>query len=92
MDSMDFCRGVAKRIRQVRELRGLTQIEVSKLSGLNRASIARIENGSGSITLDTIFKIAHSLDVEVIELLKTDLVNDNFIINLGESLRLSKMT
>lgn len=87
-NAAQFCRDVARRIRQVRELRGLTQAQLAERSGLNRASIARIENGSAALSLDTLFKLSVSLGVRPDEFLNFVSLEGDFIIDLGESRRL----
>jgi len=58
---------VAARLRQARELRGLSQREVGIRMGLDKdtasARISRYESGSMSISLEALFKIAEALEV-----------------------------
>lgn len=41
-----------------------------KLGLSNRSSIAHLENGSRSMTLDTLEKVANSLNISVVKLLE----------------------
>lgn len=41
-----------------------------KIGLANRSSIAHIENGSRSLTLDTLEKVARGLNVSIVELLE----------------------
>ncbi|WP_343368509.1 helix-turn-helix transcriptional regulator [Stenotrophomonas maltophilia] len=58
---------VAARLRQARELRGLSQREVGVRMELDKdtasARISRYESGSMSISLEALFKLAEALEV-----------------------------
>ncbi len=58
---------VAARLRQARDLRGLSQREVGLRMGLDKdaasARISRYESGSMSISLEALFKLAEALGV-----------------------------
>lgn len=56
-----------ERLRQLREERGLSQLDLEIQSGINRTEISRIENGQKNIEFMTIVRIAASLNVEVKE-------------------------
>lgn len=62
---------IGGKIRQLRKERGLTQVQVSKLSGVSQSAISDIE--SGRVTklpnIDTVGKIASALGCTVAELL-----------------------
>jgi len=47
-----------KRLRQIREGRGLSQLDLELRCGLNRTEISRIENGHKNIEFFTIVKLA----------------------------------
>ena len=53
------------RIKALRIARNYTQEQVAERLGISRQKFARIENGSNSITLDILTKIADMLDVTV---------------------------
>ncbi|RYY39029.1 MAG: XRE family transcriptional regulator [Chitinophagaceae bacterium] len=53
------------RLRQLRELRGLSQLDLELASGINRTEISRIENGQKNIELATIVRLAIALDVDL---------------------------
>jgi transcriptional regulator with XRE-family HTH domain len=60
-------------LRRLRKERGLTQKELSKVSGVTAPSICRIERGGRSFTrLGTLQKLAHALDVEETDLIMRD--------------------
>ena len=56
---------LAREILYAREKAGLTQVQLSKLSGIDQGDISRIEDGQGNPSLKKIEKIAKALNVEV---------------------------
>ena len=52
------------RLRQHRKRRTLTQIELSKISGVSRATIARLEAGTHGAYRSTVDKLARALKVK----------------------------
>lgn len=57
------------RIREIRESKGVSQLELSEKSGVTRATIWRLETGEGrEATTVTLAKIANALDVPVTDL------------------------
>lgn len=54
---------IGKVLKQFRENRGMSQEVLSGLAGLDRTHYSKIERGLRSPTIDTIFKIAHALDI-----------------------------
>lgn len=56
-------------IRKLREEKGKTQEVLSGLAGLDRTHYSKIERGLRSPTIDTLFKIAHALDMEPHEII-----------------------
>lgn len=62
---------VGNNIKKIRKENNLTMEMVAKKIGLtNRSSIAHLENGSRSITLDTLEKVANALNIPVVKLLE----------------------
>ncbi len=51
-----------------RRSKGLSQEVLSGLAGLDRTHYSKIERGLRSPTIDTLFKIAHALDMPAHEL------------------------
>ena len=60
------------RLREHRKRRALTQIELSKISGVSRATIARLEAGTHGAYKGTVAKLARALKVKPHDLVKTD--------------------
>lgn len=56
-------------IRDARKRAGLTQVQLSEATGIDQASISRMENGKQGITLEYLKRIAQALGVELGDLL-----------------------
>jgi transcriptional regulator with XRE-family HTH domain len=56
-------------VRQVRNDKGLTMLEVEVITGISEGSISKIENGKKNPALTTIIKLAKGLSVPPSELL-----------------------
>lgn len=59
---------LATNVRMLREARGLTQAQVSKLAGLPRATWANLESGASNPTLSVLVRLAGALQVTLDEL------------------------
>lgn len=54
------------RLKEVRELKGMSQEELEKASGISRQTISAIENGKSiNVMSDTLVALARALDVKV---------------------------
>ena len=60
---------IGKRIRNLREAKGLSQGDIEKRSGLLRSYISRVEGGYTAPSLTTLEKFAKALEVEPYQLL-----------------------
>jgi transcriptional regulator with XRE-family HTH domain len=58
-----------KRLRAVREERGLSQVRLAKLSGVDASTINQAERGKRKPSLTTLERLAAALNTTVIELL-----------------------
>ncbi len=58
----------ARNVKHLRTLRGLTQAQMSKLSGLPRATWANLETGAANPTLAVLLRVAQALQVSIEEL------------------------
>ncbi len=65
----DSLRAFGERIREVRLMRGLTQIELAQNAGVDRKTISRIENSRFSPSLINVYAIADALEIDPKELL-----------------------
>lgn len=57
------------RIRERRELAGLTQRQVSELTGLHEVTLSRVETGANTPSVETLMKLASALGCAVGDLL-----------------------
>lgn len=57
------------RLREVRTRRGLTQVQLAERTGLDQATISRIERGRGGIDYDVLDRLCGALDCEPGEIL-----------------------
>ena len=60
---------VGKRIRKLREAKGLSQADIENRSGLLRSYVSRVEGGYTAPSLATLEKFAKALEVEPYQLL-----------------------
>lgn len=51
------------RIRELREVRGLSQEKLADLAGVHRTYVSSVERGQRNIGLDNVFAIAAALEV-----------------------------
>ena len=59
---------VADRLRNIREMKKLSQGEVAKRSGLYRSYVSRVENGHTLPTIATLEKIARAFEIPLYQL------------------------
>ncbi len=69
-DDGDFLIRIGQRIQEVRQTKGLTQIELSYRCEMERSNMRRIEAGGTNPTILTLKKIADALEVELDEIVK----------------------
>ncbi len=67
-------------IRQTRKERNLTQEELGKLIGVQKAQISWIESNASNVTIDTLIKVFKALQAKV----KFQVELPNFNINLSQ--------
>lgn len=63
---------VADRLRNIREMKKLSQGDVAKRSGLYRSYVSRVENGHTVPTIATLEKIARALEIPTYQLFYED--------------------
>ena len=73
---MDF---IGRAIKQTRQERNLTQAELGKLIGVQKAQISRLENKTSNVTMDTILKVFTALKAKV----KLQIELPNINVNVG---------
>ncbi len=67
---------IGKAIRQTRQERHLTQEELGKLIGVQKAQISRLESNASNATIDTLMRVFTALEAKVklqIELSQTQI-------------------
>ena len=60
-------------LRDLRTKRGLSQLKVSSLSGLDRTYMSDLERGTKYPSLNTLFRLAKAMDMSPVELIKKTL-------------------
>jgi DNA-binding XRE family transcriptional regulator len=71
---------IGKAIKQARQERNLTQEELGKLIGVQKAQISRLENNASNVTMHTLLKVFTALKAKV--KLQVELPSLN--INIGQ--------
>src|SRR5688572_14590497 len=61
-------KGLGERIKNLRKERNITLVEVASRTGIDQATLSRIENGKMTGTLDSHMKIADVLGIRLPEL------------------------
>lgn len=62
---------IGRRIRRIRELRGLTQAQLAEAAGLQPVSISRLEAGERAVSVANLARLADALSTQL-----GDLVDD----------------
>lgn len=70
MDIKTHSKKLGRNIKRIREQKKMSQGDICRALGFDRAQISNIEAGKGNPTLSTIEKIAQALGVASDELLK----------------------
>lgn len=75
MEKSDLLKIIGKRIQEIRESKGLTQVDLAgKIRGeFDTTNVSRIESGRTNATLYTLYKIAEALEVSLIEIMTVEL-------------------
>lgn len=71
---------IGKAIRQTRKDRNLTQEELGKLIGVQKAQISRLENNASNVTMDTLLRVFTALKAKV----KLQIELPNLNVSLGK--------
>ncbi|HTB05823.1 MAG TPA: helix-turn-helix transcriptional regulator [Bacteroidia bacterium] len=67
---MDEIKQIGRNIRKFRVKKGLTQLDLAAMCGLEETAIGRLENGNTNPTIKTLLKLAKALDVKLTMLVK----------------------
>lgn len=60
---MEIDKIIAGNLKRIREQKNLTLAQLSEKTGLSKVMLTQLEKGGGNPTINTIWKIAHALDV-----------------------------
>ena len=71
---------VGRAIKETRQERKMTQEELGKLIGVQKAQISRIESNASNVTVDTLMRVFTALQAKV----KLQVELPNFKISLGQ--------
>jgi transcriptional regulator with XRE-family HTH domain len=71
-------------IRDLRLQRGMSQGDIEKRTGLLRCYLSRVENGHTVPSLDTLQKIAASLEMHLSQFFSDEPVKETYGVSLGE--------
>jgi len=74
MEKSDLLKIIGKRIQEIRESKGLTQVDLAgKIRGeFDTTNVSRIESGRTNPTLFTLYKIAEALEVSLTEIINIE--------------------
>lgn len=78
---------IAKRVRQLRESKGLTKTRLSELSGVSQSFISAIEAGKKKPTVEVLGKICSGLGVSLPDFLVEDYQIDPDVLYLAKLMR-----
>lgn len=67
-----FLASLGRRVREIRDRRGMTRKLVARDSGVSERHLAHLEAGEGNVSIVLLRRIAHALDVSLVELLSQD--------------------
>ncbi len=71
---------IGKAIKQTRQERNLTQEDLGKLIGVQKAQISRLENNASNVTMDTLLRVFTALKAKV----KLQVELSNLNISVGQ--------
>ena len=61
---------MGEKIKELRENKGISQYRLAELTGINRSTINRYENGSiQKISFDNLLKICEALEIDIKEII-----------------------
>ena len=77
---------IGERLKQFRELRGLSQGDIEDRTGLLRCYVSRVENGHTVPTIETLEKLARALETQLYQLFyKDDDAPPSYTIHMGKN-------
>lgn len=61
---------LGRRLSDIREKRGLSQVQLADMAEIGRAHLSQIENGAVAARIDTLYALAGALEMKLSELFK----------------------
>lgn len=58
---------IGEQVRQLRKQKKMSQVQLSRRTGLDRTYISKIENDNANLTVDTLLLICKALEVSMTE-------------------------
>jgi len=92
MDTKKERKALGKRIRVIRELKGLSQEELGEKASLSYKYLGELERGNVNVSFDSLLKIAHALEMPVGDLFKKGADDSLIKITVKEKSPLSKLS
>lgn len=68
--ALAYRKRIGKHLRTLRKQKGLNQDDFAFEAGLHRSHIGKIENATLNVTLESLYKYAHGLEIDVWEMLR----------------------
>jgi transcriptional regulator with XRE-family HTH domain len=62
----------AQKLRQIRQIRGLSQEELADMAGLHRTYVGSVERSERNVSIDNMERLAKALEVDITELLRKE--------------------
>jgi transcriptional regulator with XRE-family HTH domain len=62
----------AQRLRQIRQIRGLSQEKLADMAGLHRTYVGSVERSERNVSIDNMERLAKALEVDITELLRKE--------------------
>lgn len=66
---MNILENLGKNIRAIREKKRMSQEELALKAGISVYYVSRIERGKANVSLETVYKIAKALNLDIKQLL-----------------------
>ncbi len=62
----------AQRLRQIRQIKELSQEELADIAGLHRTYVGSVERSERNVSIDNMERLATALEVDITELLRKE--------------------
>jgi transcriptional regulator with XRE-family HTH domain len=72
MNSEQILRKIGERIKELRELKGISQQVLAAKCNFEKANMSRIEAGRTNFTISTLYKISQALDTSLSNLVDVE--------------------